>query len=164
MIGLLIYLCLFNSSISNDSLLISADNYFLNINKDSLLVLDVSFKNLNEKKFIIRRLTSTYKGAICFTNEWIILICHKDFNNKECKYTPHLILCNLIEDPNIILRKNKEYHVSLRINFKNVYKEDNILFPAPNHDFGEYEIQLILKMKDKEEIKSNKIKIMYNDE
>lgn len=163
MISFLLYLCLFNSSISCDSLSVSANNYSLTINKDSLLVLDVSIKNENKHKFVIRRLISTCKGEICFTKEWTILICHKDFNdNKEYQYTPLLAFCSPIEDPDIILRKNEEYRFSLLINFKHVYKENDVCFPSPNHDFGEYEIQLSLKMNNRDIINSNKIKISYD--
>jgi len=158
---LLFYINILNVSFSDGYLSIQTDSSLLNSNKDSFLYLDVSFKNINEKKFIIRRLKSDPKGKICATYEWSLFIYHKD-DNDQC--IPPLSFCNEKEKPYIVLRKNAEYHSVLVINFKHIYKVNSYYYPIPNHDFGEYEIQLVLKMKGRDSINSNKIKIFYTDQ
>ena len=166
MVSLIFSLWLLNSSISGDSLLISANNNHLNY-KDSLLLVDVAYKNNNRQKFRIRRLTSTNNGEICMTQEWTILIYHKEISDSvDSLYSPPTALCHLRDEPYIILRKDEEYHYKLLLNFKYVQKGDRGTYNV-NHDFGEYQLQLLLKMKDNRTMKdldsilSNKIMIFY---
>ncbi len=170
MLSLIFSLWLLNSRTSVDSLLISTNNNHLNFEKDSLLLVDVAYKNNNKQKFRIRRLTSTHNGDICMTQEWTILIFHKEFNNSnDSLYSPPVALCHLRDEPYIILRKDQEYHYKLLLNFKYVQKGDPGTY-ITNHDFGEYHFQLVLKMKDNrtmkdlDSIRSNKIKIFYTQE
>jgi hypothetical protein len=170
MLSLIFSLWLLNSSVSGDSLLISTNNYHLNIDKDSLLSVDVAYKNNNKQKFRIRRLTSTHNGEICMTQEWTILIYHKEFSDsKDSLYSPPTALCHLRDEPYIILRKDDEYHYKLLLNFKYVQKGDRETY-ITNRNFGEYQLQLVLKMKDNRTMKdldsigSNKIKIFYTRE
>ena len=170
MFGLIFSLWLLNSSISGDSLLISTDNNHLNFDKDSLLSINVSYKNETKQKFRIRRLTSTHKGEICMTQEWSILLYHKELNDSNYSlYSPPSALCNQRDEPYLILKKDEKYHYKLLINFKYVQKGDLDTYFI-NHDFGEYQIQLLLKMKDNrtmkdlDSIRSNKIKIFYTSD
>jgi hypothetical protein len=167
MLSLIFSLWFLNSSISGDSLVISTNNNHLNFDKDSLLSVDVGYKNTNKQKFKIRRLTSTHRGEICMTQEWTILIYHKESGNSiDSLYSPPAALCNLIDEPYIILRKDEVYHYKLLLNFKYVQRGDRGTYII-NHDFGEYQLQLLLKMKDLrtmkdlDSIRSNKIKIFY---
>jgi hypothetical protein len=167
MLSLIFSLWLLNSSISGDSLLISTNNNHLNFDKDSLLSLDVVYKNTNKQKFRIRRLTSTHNGEICTTQEWTILIYHKEFNDSvDSLYSPPGALCHLRDEPYIFLRKDEEYHYKLLLNFKYFQKGDRGTY-ITNHSFGEYQLQLVLTMKDNRTMKnldsigSNKIKIFY---
>jgi hypothetical protein len=161
MISLLLSLCIINN-LSCDSLSISTNYYNLNSSKDSMLYIDVVFKNVNRKKFLIRKLNSTSKGDVCVTQEWAVLIYHNDINDsKDSLYSPPTVQCHLREEPYLILRKNEEYYYKLLINFKNIEKGDFSSFTSLNYDSGEFEIQLILKMENTDTIKSNRIKINY---
>jgi hypothetical protein len=149
------------SSISLDTITINTKVNNLNFSKDSLLALDVSIINVNKRNLKIRKLTSNYKGEICMTQEWSVIIYHKDSYSNDSIYSPPSALCHLRDEPYIYLKKNDEYRYCLLLNFKYVVKLNDETY-HPNCDFGEYKLQLLLKMKDNDVISSNIIKISYS--
>jgi hypothetical protein len=138
-----------------DTLYISTNNKILNFSSDSLLKLEVLFKNYNKKTIRHIELWSNSRGLVCRSPMWSILITKIDSNQQ---YEPPILLCNGVPEGNV--RKNEEYKFYLTVNFKYINKPTSI--PALNHDYGEYTFQLILKDKT-DLIRSNTITILFQD-
>lgn len=140
----------------NDSLIISSNNSIINMSADSLLQLNVILKNESKRPIRNYKIYSNSRGEVCLSPIWSMIITKIDSNQEN---EPPLLLCHGV--PESILRKNDEYRCNLKINFKWVFKPYGYHFPA-NHDFGEYTVKLILRMKT-EIIESNTIHFFYKE-
>lgn len=143
-----------NRLLPSDSLIIRTDNPYLNVHQDSILFLDVTYKNNSKSELRFAKIVPFTEGVICTNYQWDYKIIRND-----TVYYPPLALCRLI-DPYIIIGKSRSYHFVVSINFKKLYNKYNKNLSS-NYDFGEYQIYFSCKPFKRDIIYSNKIRVFY---
>jgi hypothetical protein len=150
--------------IGSTDLKIESDNLFLTASQDSILTLKITVRNESKNKIKLAKLFLGEYEMPCYSPTWRFKIYSLD-SCKKNSYSLPFQSCFTGGKMWIILRNNEEYCSKVLINFKFLHRDGSPYTDQriSNRDFGEYELQLRIKISEDKYLESNCLTVCYQD-